>query len=201
MTERKAKVTQEAVNAACVQLTEQGKNVTVNAVIAITGGSFSTVGGMVKAWKEEQAQQTAPMIQMPDTVTIAMQKAVADIWATASTLAGEEVERIQKEAGESITKAKADLSEYAGEVTRLESELETASDNLTSSQEKGAQAQASITELTAKNTALETRLGDRDDELKRLRADYEKLQAELIEIAKLQAKKEVKDAKGSDNLQ
>ena len=194
MTERKAKVTQDVVNAACVQLIEKDQNVTVNAVIAITGGSFSTVGGMVKTWREEQARQTAPMIQMPETVTTAMQKAVADIWAAASALAGEEVERIQKEAGESITKAKADLSEYAGEVSRLENELESANDKLGLSQEESTQTQATITELTAKNTALETRLGDRDDELKRLRADYERLQTELIEIAKSRAKDE-KNAK------
>ncbi|WP_221901620.1 DNA-binding protein [Bathymodiolus platifrons methanotrophic gill symbiont] len=53
--ERKSKVTQAAVNAACDQLQADNKNVTVNAVISITGGSFSTVGSMVKAWKEEQA--------------------------------------------------------------------------------------------------------------------------------------------------
>ncbi|PSJ15713.1 hypothetical protein C7H79_17420, partial [Nitrosomonas supralitoralis] len=53
--ERKTKVTQDAVNAACDDLIKSGKNVTVNAVIAMTGGSFSTVGVMVKHWKTEQA--------------------------------------------------------------------------------------------------------------------------------------------------
>jgi len=188
MTERKAKVTQEAVNAACLQLNEQDKNVTVNAVIAITGGSFSTVGAMVKGWKEEQAQQTVPVIQMPETIITAMQRAVTDIWATASALAGEEVERIQKEAGEAVSKAKTELSEYSGEVSRLENELEIANDKLDLSREKGAQAQTTIAELTTKNTAFETRLNDRDSELERLRADYDKLQDELIEIAKMQTK-------------
>lgn len=187
MTERKAKVTQEAVNAACIRLTEQDSPVTVSAVIAVTGGSFSTVGAMVKIWKEEQAQQAAPNIHMPETVNTAMQKAVADIWLTASTLAGEEVERIRAEAHEVVAKAKADLSEYVGEVSRLESELEEANDQLDLSRRKDAQAQTAIAELTAKNTAMETRLGDRDDDLKRLRADYEALQAQLIEIAKTQA--------------
>jgi peptidoglycan hydrolase CwlO-like protein len=62
----------------------------------------------------------------------------------ASTLAGESVERIQHEAGEAITKAKAELSEYAGEVARLENELEQArikalevKHNLDAAQEKG----------------------------------------------------------------
>lgn len=198
MTGRKANVTQDAVNAACAELSKQDKNVTVNAVVAIAGGSFSTVGGMVKAWKEEQAQHAASIIQMPEMVVTAMKKAVTDIWATASTLAGEEVERIEKETGESIGKAKSDLSEYTGEVDRLESELESVTEKLSVSLKNGAEAQKMVTELMVKNTALETRLGDRDDELKRLRADYEKLQADLIEIAKLQAKTEEKksDKKG-----
>ncbi len=41
--ERKAKVTQDAVNATCDDLMKSGKNVTVNAIIAMTGGSFSTI--------------------------------------------------------------------------------------------------------------------------------------------------------------
>jgi hypothetical protein len=41
--ERKSKVTQSTVNAACEQLQADSKNVTVNAIISITGGSFSTV--------------------------------------------------------------------------------------------------------------------------------------------------------------
>ena len=48
--ERKAKVTQDAVTDACDELMESGKNVTVNAITAMTGGSFSTVGAMVKNW-------------------------------------------------------------------------------------------------------------------------------------------------------
>ncbi|GFO73523.1 hypothetical protein BJAS_P4365 [Bathymodiolus japonicus methanotrophic gill symbiont] len=63
---------------------------------------------------------------MPESVNQAMNKAAFDIWAAASGLAGESVERIQKEAGDAITKAKAELSEYAGEVSRLERELEQA---------------------------------------------------------------------------
>ena len=81
---------------------------------------------MVKLWREEQAGHSAPLLQMPESVTNAMHKAAFNIWAAASTLARESVERTQHEAGEAITKAKAELSEYAGEVSRLERELEQA---------------------------------------------------------------------------
>jgi hypothetical protein len=41
--ERKSKVTQATVNTACDQLQGDNKNVTVNAVIGITGGVFGKV--------------------------------------------------------------------------------------------------------------------------------------------------------------
>ena len=182
--ERKGKVTQAAVNAACDELMQAGKNVTVNAVINITGGSFSTVGTMVKAWKEEQAAQVAPVIEMPETVTQAMQKATTEIWGAASTLAGETVERVRKEAGEAIAKAKEELAEYTGEVSRLENELEQAHKQAAEKEKALSEALAQASDLKTQNAALETRLSDRDSELERLRADYEKLQTELIEIAK-----------------
>lgn len=40
---------------ACNELSVQGKNVTLDAVRAITGGSFSTISPMVKEWKAEQS--------------------------------------------------------------------------------------------------------------------------------------------------
>ncbi|WP_221900818.1 DNA-binding protein [Bathymodiolus platifrons methanotrophic gill symbiont] len=60
--ERKSKVTQAAVNATCNHLQDENKNVTVNAVIGVIGvigGSFSTVGDMVKLWRDEQAAHSA----------------------------------------------------------------------------------------------------------------------------------------------
>ena len=77
--ERKGKVIQSAVNAACEELEAAGKAVTVSAVIEVTGGSFSTVGPMVKVWREEQAAQASAVLEMPDAVALAMQKAAADI--------------------------------------------------------------------------------------------------------------------------
>ena len=186
--ERKAKVTQDAVNNACNELMESGKNVSVNAIIAITGGSFSTVGAMVKNWKAEQAIKTAPAIEMPETVKTAMQKAVAIIWDTASSLAGDEIDRIRKEAGESMDKAKIELSEYVGEITRLEKELEQSQNITAETGKRLSTAMTQISELTTQKIALETRLSDRDSELERIRADYKKLQTELITIAKTKAK-------------
>lgn len=186
--ERKSKVTQDAVNATCDKLHADKQAATVNAVIAVTGGSFSTVGPMVKLWKEEQAKQAAPLPEMPEIVTKAMHKATADVWAAASALAGEEMARTQTEAEQAISEAKAELQEYTREVSRLENELEQAQKAATDAQVRVDDALGKVSGLTTEKTALETRLSDRDAELERIRADFEKLQSELIEIAKEKAK-------------
>lgn len=182
--ERKSKVTQAAVNTACDQLQADNQNITMNAVISICGGSFSTIGAMVKAWKEEQAAHVAPLLQMPDSVMGAMHKAAADIWGAASGLAGETVERIQSEAGEAISKAKAELAEYAGEVTRLERELEQVNLNTLEIQKKLDTVLQDNIKSTSEVAAMETRLTERDSQLSSLKVDYDKLQGELIDIAK-----------------
>ncbi len=190
MSKRKAPITQEAVNNTCNTLIEEGKTPSVNAVINKIGGSFSTVGNMVSTWKEEQAAQSAPTIEMPESVTTALHKAVADIWSTASSLAGETVERIQNEASEAVSKAKKELAEYADEVKRLEEDIETMDDQLDKSEQQIKERDSRITELMTENAALKTRIDDRTQEIERLRADYATLQAELITIAKQQAEKE-----------
>ena len=186
--ERKSKVTQSAANAACEQLQADSKNVTVNAVIGITGGSFSTVGDMVKIWREEQAAHTAPLLQMPESVNQAVSKAAFYIWAAASGLAGESVERIQKEAGDAITKAKAELSEYAGEVSRLEQELEQANLKAIEQTKKANEMQETAVKTISENAGYVAQLQEKDSQLYSLKADFAKLQGELVEIAKAATK-------------
>lgn len=186
--ERKSKVTQAAVNAACEKLQAASKNVTVNAVIGITGGSFSTVGDMVKLWREEQAAHSAPLLQMPDSVTTAMHKAAFDIWAAASSLAGESVERIQHEAGEAITKAKAELAEYAGEVARLEGEQAQVLVKNIELQKNVDAAQEKTVKFTSEAAGYVAQLQEKDKQLISLKADFAKLQSELVEIAKGRAR-------------
>ncbi|TXK94155.1 hypothetical protein BMR07_12565 [Methylococcaceae bacterium CS1] len=182
--ERKSKVTQSAVNATCNHLQDDNKNVTVNAVIGVIGGSFSTVGDMVKLWRDEQAAHSAPLLQMPESVNQAMNKAAFDIWAAASGLAGESVERIQKEAGGAITKAKAELSEYAREVSRLERELEQANLKTIEQIKKANEMQEAAVKTISENAGYVAQLTEKDSQLYSLKADYSKLQSELVEIAK-----------------
>jgi hypothetical protein len=101
---------------------------------------------------------------MPDSVTNAMHKAAFDIWAAASSLAGETVERIQSEAGEAITKEKAELSEYAGEVSRLERELEQANIKAIELQKNVDATQEKSVKITAENAGYVAKLQEKDSQ-------------------------------------
>ncbi|HAK5291467.1 TPA: DNA-binding protein [Salmonella enterica] len=46
---------------ACSEFSVQGRNVTLDAVRAITGGSFSTISPLVKEWKAEQSGVNASL--------------------------------------------------------------------------------------------------------------------------------------------
>ena len=183
--ERKPKVTQQAVDAACEQLQQAGKNATVNAVIAITGGSFSTVGAMVKAWRAEQQKKAEPAIDMPQSITNAMYQATAVVWEAAASLAHERIERVRTEAQEAIAQSRSELSEYMDAIASLEEQLVKNRQSLALAEKRLAVATSEITQLNTHKTALETRLADRDSALQQLREDYSKLQAELVAIAKI----------------
>ncbi|GJM05899.1 MAG: hypothetical protein DHS20C09_18950 [marine bacterium B5-7] len=182
--ERKPKVTQKAVDAACEELQQAGKNVAVNAVIAITGGSFSTVGAMVKAWRAEQQKKTAPAIDMPESITNAMHQATTVVWDAAASLASERIERERTEAQDALEKSRSELSEYMDAIASLEEQLEKNKQSLASAEKRLSLTASEIAQLNTHKTALETRLADRDSELKQLREDYKKLHAELVAIAK-----------------
>lgn len=187
--DRKPRVTQAIVNTACEELHAAGKNITVNAVITVTGGSFSTVGTMVKTWRAEQEANNAPVLEMPEVVTKVMQRATAEIWGASSNLASETIDLVRKESNKALDKKRAELAEHADEITRLEGELESSRKSREAAKDRLGETLQQLSELTAQRSALKTQLTDRDHTIEQLRADYDKLQNELITIAKRGATK------------
>ena len=95
----------------------------------------------------------------------------------------------EKAVGEAITKAKAELAEYAGEVSRLERELEQANINALELQKKLDTALQENIKVTSEAAAYVAQIQDRDSQPFSLKADYAKLQGELVEIAKIRTER------------
>ncbi|EHJ0806476.1 hypothetical protein KAB87_004111 [Salmonella enterica] len=79
---------------ACNELSVQGKNVTLDAVRAITGGSFSTISPLVKEWKAEQSGVNASLesgIARTD-VPAKLTELLNTLWTSAMAAASEKME-------------------------------------------------------------------------------------------------------------
>ncbi|EEL1931253.1 hypothetical protein G9K97_003807, partial [Salmonella enterica subsp. diarizonae] len=83
----------DVVNA-CNKLYAEGKNVTLDAVRAITGGSFSTISPLVKEWKAEQSGVNASLesgiarTDVPEKLT----ELLSTLWAAALATASQKME-------------------------------------------------------------------------------------------------------------
>jgi chromosome segregation ATPase len=84
------------------------------------------------------------------------------------------------------------LSEYAGEVARLENELEQARIKALEVKHNLDAAQEKAVKITAENAGYIAKLQEKDNQLSSLKADYAKLQGELVEIAKAATKSAAK---------
>lgn len=194
---RRQPVSEDQVFAACEKLSEADKPVSVNAVLEETGGSFTTVGPMVRKWKNEREKASSAIMTMPESVVDAMKKSVADIWQAASQMANEEVDRIKADANTRINQTIQENEEYESEVRRLETVLDEAQREVEKANTKVEVSEKLTSTLQTEKAALETRLADREEELSRQRDQVsrledklDRLQAELVEIAKKSADKD-----------
>ena len=172
---RKEKVTQDLVNTTCNDMHEAEEKITVSAVIKKIGGSFSTVGEMVKNWKTEQEKtKNTKELEMPDTVNTALKKAVAEIWKTASDIATQEVQQARQEADKIVSEAKGELIEALAEITRLENVREKNNIDKEEAEKKASTLLSKFSEITASNKVLEARLEDRESELQKQQKQQDK---------------------------
>ena len=186
--ERKIKVSSQSIIETCEKLQENDKNVTVSKVINMVGGSFSTVGPVVKEWRVKQAANKEPLLMMPDAMNDVMIRATHSIWTAASELADDKVKVIEDKTQKTLSNSKAEMSEYTDEIFRLENTINDLHDKIKNSENQLAITRTKIEILNNDNTSLTTRLSERDDSIYLLRKDYIKLNEELLCIAKGQNK-------------
>lgn len=180
--ERRNKITQASVDNACEQLEKDGQNVTVSAVIAKIGGSFSTVGGMVKDWRKKQEDKTATVVEVPGTITKTMQEATKKIWNEASTQAHEKVRGIEELAQKTIQQAKGELQEYEVEIRRIEKELETKEQKIEQLNQKATEDQQKIAVLANQINGIESQLEKIEKEFKSLSSESIKSKQEIATL-------------------
>ncbi|HFE7524785.1 TPA: DNA-binding protein [Salmonella enterica subsp. enterica serovar Newport] len=115
----------DVVNA-CNELYAQGKNVTLDAVRTVTGGSFSTISPMVKEWKAEQSGVNASLessvarTDVPEKLT----ELLNTLWAAAMAAASQKMDAERQLLNDYKTELENERSDVMFAADRVSAELD-----------------------------------------------------------------------------
>lgn len=115
----------DVVNA-CNEIYVQGKNVTLDAVRSITGGSFSTISPLVKEWKSEQSGVNASLessVARTD-VPAKLTELLNTLWAAAMATASQKMEAERQLLNDYKTELENERSDVMFAADRVSAELD-----------------------------------------------------------------------------
>ncbi|EBR8158599.1 hypothetical protein DOA20_26120 [Salmonella enterica subsp. enterica serovar Newport] len=115
----------DVVNA-CNELYVQGKNVTLDAVRAVTGGSFSTISPLVKEWKAEQSGVNASLessVARTD-VPAKLTELLNTLWAAAMAAASQKMEAERQLLNDYKTELENERADVMFAADRVSAELD-----------------------------------------------------------------------------
>ncbi|HAU7790996.1 TPA: hypothetical protein JES96_001104 [Salmonella enterica subsp. enterica serovar Wangata] len=115
----------DVVNA-CNEIYAQGKNVTLDAVRSVTGGSFSTISPMVKEWKAEQSGVNASLessVARTD-VPAKLTELLNTLWSAAMAAASQKMEAERQLLNDYRTELENERSDVMFAADRVSAELD-----------------------------------------------------------------------------
>jgi chromosome segregation ATPase len=86
------------------------------------GGSFSTIGPMLREWREQTETTTRSVLEMPDNVRDSALEMVGSWWQSIQSIVNDKVDAIQEKANNLVKVAQDEVGEYIEEIKRLEGE-------------------------------------------------------------------------------
>ena len=190
-------VTREQILAAADEIAANGQAPTMATVRDRVGGSYSTIGPVLREWKARQASAATTLREpAPAAVTERLGELGAEIWAVAMDLASA---RLATER-EGLERARVELEGERAEATELADRLNAEVDDLRASviQYKAYQTQQqarveellrSVAQTEQRERVAETRagevgkrLGDTQLELQRARDELQQARDELAKV-------------------
>ena len=117
----KRKATHEAVSGAIQTLIEQGSEPTADRIVAISGGSKSTV---IDSMKALTASRQTPARALPERIEAAVREAVHSVWTQATELADKDINLVKSEAQEAVVKIQEQVDSERKVVRQLNKNLE-----------------------------------------------------------------------------
>jgi hypothetical protein len=150
--------TDDAVFTAADNLVAAGLAPTLNAILALTGGSFSTIRRALERWKTaRESERQAPL---PDVVASKTRAFACNLWVLAREEAEIAAQGARLSAAAEADTLRADLDAAHTEIARLEAECERQTTLLDQTQAHLAESTRREASQRERHQWLETRLGD-----------------------------------------
>ncbi|EEG5674953.1 hypothetical protein G3G77_004764 [Salmonella enterica] len=149
---------------ACNKLYVEGKNVTLDAVRAITGGSFSTISPLVKEWKSEQSGVNASLessvarSDVPEKLT----ELLNTLWTAALATASQKMESERKLLNDYKIELENERSDVMFAADRISTELDDLKFDFSCLNTKYESVKESRDKLEHENVTLRAELAARD---------------------------------------
>lgn len=193
-------LTEKEVFDACDAITADGGKVTQSDVRKITGGSFSTIGTMIKAWRDAQEERREiAVIQPPAEVKAAAEIFEATVWKAAIESAQAGQDAMRKELISMQESIKDERAESAQIIAELESERDNALHDVDSMTKKNEILDAKNEEVCQKNIEQKTETTNAVMRAEASEADAKRLKDDLAAANKQSEQmKSERDAAMSD---
>ncbi|ENE8564939.1 DNA-binding protein [Salmonella enterica] len=149
---------------ACNMIYSAGQNVTLDAVRAITGGSFSTISPLVKEWKAEQSGVNASLesgiarSDVPEKLT----ELLSTLWAAALATASQKMEAERQLLNDYKTELENERSDVMFAADRVSAELDDTKFEFSCLNTKYKELKDSYDNLERENISLRAELAARE---------------------------------------
>lgn len=180
-------ITEQAIISAAQALVEEGTNPTqVTVRERLGGGSFATIGPVLKRWKQQQVEaQVVPEVELPVSVSDSLHDLGAALWTQAVTAAESRMEHEREQIASEREQMADELKEASDYITSLERELESVKGQLEqahldsiSLRETHADTLTALSASRAENAQLSARVSDLREALGIVKPEPSKLPAD-----------------------
>ncbi|MBC7532312.1 MAG: DNA-binding protein [Oligoflexus sp.] len=167
----------------CDALNDKGQKPTLDRVRQMLGGgSFTTIQPILREWKDKRSEElVSGPAAVPDDIRGMLDGLATQIWAKASTKAGEDLKALREGMQARLDEAEQEKADAAAEVLRLETETVAQKEKIEASAEE---MQSLRTALQAANIDIQVQ-SKQIVEAEGLAKRHEKL---LLEVGELRGR-------------
>ncbi len=159
---------QQAIFSAADALVAEGADEPTNDQVRakMGGGSIADISPAMRKWRESRKHMAVVKLAMPESVTIAGDRFITQLWAAADAEAGKAIDILNAECATRVQTIEAERDEALAEISRVEDETTQLRNQLEKLKSEFSAQVASVETLTKDNQKLAV-----DREKARARAD------------------------------